>query len=72
MSYLGQENTQLIPPMHVGDTIVTNDKEKADCINQHVMKASDLDDRNSEIPFFNLQTNNCQNSLNCIKLTEPE
>ena len=28
-SFLGKENTQSIPPMHGGDTIVTDDKEKA-------------------------------------------
>ena len=68
-SFLGKENTQLIPPMHVCDTIVSNDKEKADCFNQHFTKASDLNDSNSEIQFFDLQTDN---SLNSINLTEQD
>jgi hypothetical protein len=63
-SFLGKDNTQSIPPIQVGDNIISDDKEKADCFNQHFTQASKLDDSNSEIPPFEVQTNSFLNNIN--------
>ena len=39
-----------IPPIHVGDNIITHDKEKADAFNEFFLSASTLDDQQADLP----------------------
>ena len=47
---LGQTNESDIPPIKIGDTIITDNKEKADAFNQFFVESSTLNDDNVNLP----------------------
>ena len=50
MVYKNSENNDSIPPLEIDDTIITDDKDKAQAFNDFFTKASTLDDSGAEVP----------------------
>ncbi len=48
--YKDDNNFESIPPLEIGDTLITNDKEKAQEFNDFFLKASVLDEQGASLP----------------------
>ncbi len=68
---------ECIPPIHVGDQILTDDKDKATAFNNFFLTASTLDDTNMSLPpgnqffqggleFIDITHQDVQDQLNCL------
>ena len=68
-SILGQTSDSQIPPLHVDNEIIVNDRQKAVAFNDFFVKASDLDDTNHPLPEDDL---NVHTQLNFIEISETE
>ena len=51
-SLLGQTNDSDFPPLHAGNQIITDNKEKATAFNDFFTSAAQLDDTNAQLPEY--------------------
>ena len=68
-SFLKQEKTSIIPPLKVGNSIISNDGDKAEAFNNFFAKSSEIDDSQ-----LNKPTSQCdlEQKLPSIQLTQKD
>ena len=64
---LGQTSESQLPPLHLNNQIIVNDRQKAVAFNNFFAEASDLDDSNHPLPDEDFEV---QNQLNNIVISE--